>query len=771
MPVKRFFILIPFSIFVSIASWANEDELTFFNVGQGHCTLVRRVGYVPLLIDAGSKQNVQRVEDGKEAKKSKYKEKKGEKFIQDIVAKINEYWNNRTSPDGVLNVIVTHGDEDHVKYIPSIIHQLKQGGKQTDVRLLLGGVAGHYQGYRFDTPHSYYSQQYSGLFEGERLGFLNDSGCITHLYCPIGGRTGSEDDKNTWSIVTRVTINQNDRPISAILTGDAEEAVQAGMLQTLGQVRWQEIQSDILLYPHHGAKPLYPAWARVINPQAVVISAGNHRGYHHPTMEALTSLFSGMLPKQSFSLVGQMNNLNLNPTTVPAQSERLMNEVLSHRIVYHDSQNHLSENLRAILPTIQHRISTINPLVTYTSTPYTFSSEPWYITLRPGWQCAQLNFPIYTTYTSGTMVFKRKPLRTGPFDIEFKDCPTDIELMAQVIQGDLRGERKIGYRINGILDDEYGDYEDFLGLSQETIRKSFFSLQVFQKLRPNLLEDDAIKHAREIFFLSFVTIPHIETNGQKKELNDFREAHLIQFLDYFRKVTQHINLTEIQEKDFFNNVTDLLFGKAWSYKNFKTVKNFNDRIAIFNSFVSSPHYHDVLQRNDWLYLYCLLYKALPYHRPLLANNQLTTYVNRFKAIPFYNYSGTYPVGGLEDRIMQAQNIYSYCSGNSKWYEATIQDIPDLIQELRNLNINKDQTKVARDLMSWLPHSYTAPVHLTLRTIAPFIFQLDRLNKEKFKQIGKKITDALLRYPPAASHLKILEGALKNELQPSYILPF
>jgi hypothetical protein len=64
---------------------AIEDEITFFNVGQGHCTLIRRVGYVPLLIDAGSKQKVERVKSNCPDYEGSAS---GKKVISNIVNKI-----------------------------------------------------------------------------------------------------------------------------------------------------------------------------------------------------------------------------------------------------------------------------------------------------------------------------------------------------------------------------------------------------------------------------------------------------------------------------------------------------------------------------------------------------------------------------------------------------------------------------------------------------------------------------------------------------------
>ena len=54
--MRKFFITVCAFLYSTnlYATYPLKDEITFFNVGQGHAVLVNKIGYTPLLIDAGS---------------------------------------------------------------------------------------------------------------------------------------------------------------------------------------------------------------------------------------------------------------------------------------------------------------------------------------------------------------------------------------------------------------------------------------------------------------------------------------------------------------------------------------------------------------------------------------------------------------------------------------------------------------------------------------------------------------------------------------------
>lgn len=274
---------------------ASKDEIDFLNVGQGHAVLVNRVGFseppnpmpwAPLLIDAGSTKRP-------DIATSNYTWGQDESVaIQKISKRILDFWqqsHDNLLPGGTyhLNIIITHPDKDHKDFIPLILRALEEKkaklGFAFTAFILLGGKPSLYNGF-LDNPAyiKEYSSNCSGIFfKGdaflERFPQLGKSNCITHLFCP----KGIDSDPNRWSIIIRLEINAT----SAMLTGDADEMVKKGMLSSLKQAQHPttELQSDILLAPHHGAeKTFYLEWDQAVNPRAIVIGSAPRVDYRHP---------------------------------------------------------------------------------------------------------------------------------------------------------------------------------------------------------------------------------------------------------------------------------------------------------------------------------------------------------------------------------------------------------------------------------------------------------------------------------------------------------
>lgn len=112
-----FILLLSLNFFVCFAS----DEVVFYNVGEGHCTLSYKQGKDPLLIDAGSRKNI-RVERNLEEFEHPLG-KKGQHVVNSLTTKINGYWKNERVHN--LNIILTHPDNDHIGYLPHILTKLR----------------------------------------------------------------------------------------------------------------------------------------------------------------------------------------------------------------------------------------------------------------------------------------------------------------------------------------------------------------------------------------------------------------------------------------------------------------------------------------------------------------------------------------------------------------------------------------------------------------------------------------------------------------------
>jgi len=378
----------------SIGSWANDDEIDFFNVGQGHAVLVNRVGrsplsnepYAPLLIDAGSSSLPNTPHE-----QYRWEKTQSDHFVSKITSKILNFWkastNNTLQGENYkLNVIVTHGDDDHRGLVPLILRRLEEKKDSHHFTftpfLLLGGNQRHYE-----TPTNFLNQlrtEYPRTFSRDwprmslqgQLYFLETSGCITHLYCPIG--TGKNKDENTWSIIARLKVNG----ISAVITGDADATIKTNMIASLGG---QEagLKSDILLLPHHGAEGTFQAnWDEQVNPKAIVVGSAPHGGllanpiggYRHPRGEPI-----------------------LNSLRLFQGRGHIWNKVRAHAVEYYCHES-FHEQIQDAFRSHENYL--------FERVPNAALSE---LEQQPGsrWHLIWIDTPIYTLWTTGSLFFTR----------------------------------------------------------------------------------------------------------------------------------------------------------------------------------------------------------------------------------------------------------------------------------------------------------------------------------------------------------------------------
>lgn len=371
----------PFIILISLlfctsifcAEEVLKDEIVFFNVGQGHATLANKIGHVPLLVDAGSDSRPYTA--GEMYDWAKFEETT---LLTQVSDKVLQYWKN--SHGGILqggqyhlNIIITHPDKDHKGFIPGILSKLSQASQTHNFvffpHALLGGTASplHYPENFLPGCEVGYSQSCLGLFQ-DNFGFLNSSSCLTHLFCPNGKDT-TEKNKNEWSIVVRLKING----ITVMLTGDAGQEVKRQMLENLGR-DVENIVSDILLAPHHGSAEhtYHPEWDQRVNPRAIIIGAAPNRGQRgnrHPRGETIYDLLN--LP-----------NSRIWP-----------NSVMPHCVLYNCDQ-HLHDLIETSLFTQRQRLFDLIP---NRALPTEDGAKKW--------QIAWVDVPLYTLWTTGTLIF------------------------------------------------------------------------------------------------------------------------------------------------------------------------------------------------------------------------------------------------------------------------------------------------------------------------------------------------------------------------------
>lgn len=246
-------------------------EVTFFNVGQGNCTLVTCPGQKTMLVDAGYS-------------KAPMDDAHCNTIVKNIIEKIKA-----NAPKKQLFIVASHADKDHISLLTRICEPLLND--KFSFELLLGG-----------TPAFYGKEDGKAL-----LKFLekNKKKCKTTFASDITGNdhakqfadlvpsyakilsaiTSSDKklDPNDTSIIVKVC----DGTLSALLPGDATGNVTSPLIKA----KSISLLSTIYELSHHGAEshqattlPLL----RAINPRVIVLSSGLFPGnFMHPRFETI----------------------------------------------------------------------------------------------------------------------------------------------------------------------------------------------------------------------------------------------------------------------------------------------------------------------------------------------------------------------------------------------------------------------------------------------------------------------------------------------------
>lgn len=282
--MKSFFIiklLLLFSFLINTTFAADKIKVTFFDVGQGNCTLIKTPKFPPLLVDAGS-TGFRNVENFKLVKISKIKRKIVESLLPNRA--------KRSSFD--LYILVSHGDIDHYGWIKdlkltSIIPPIK-------IKFLLGGEKENYtqlfSTYLSNLPKSFSKVLYSFTSKQKEIGSFFPKG-VNGLQVNILSPLIDQKDTNASSLVLKVLYGSH----SVILTGDAtgkttDHIIAEGLKKRKNGL---DLTTTILQASHHGActeKSNNEKWLVKTSPQYVVFSAGERLDYHHPHFPTLQNI-------------------------------------------------------------------------------------------------------------------------------------------------------------------------------------------------------------------------------------------------------------------------------------------------------------------------------------------------------------------------------------------------------------------------------------------------------------------------------------------------
>lgn len=276
---------------------ADSFEVTFFNVGQGNCTLVKCPKGPPLLMDGGSAA----CPGTTQAEKNSHKQQ----TISLLDRKIAEYMPARGSS---LNIVISHGDSDHYNWVKPVVDALKKKTIKPKIRFLLGGKQSDYNAEFVTYINAYMPKSSKKIFVSEYNNLVD----IPSLNCGEAEckilAAESSNDKNENSIVLRLFYH----PYSLLLTGDATGETTDGIItknNTPGS-----LVSTILQASHHGAdseESNNDAWLSAVQPKFMIFSAGLRADYLHPKAEIakriiqIGSLQTG-LPSHSIQLYRQL---------------------------------------------------------------------------------------------------------------------------------------------------------------------------------------------------------------------------------------------------------------------------------------------------------------------------------------------------------------------------------------------------------------------------------------------------------------------------------
>lgn len=237
-------------------SLRHELEITFIDVGQGDCAIIRSPTGRTLLIDGGG------VADKPQAS-------------NDIGRWVVVPALYRRGIDHIDAVIVSHQHDDHTGGLSEVIGQVP-----TDMIL--------------DCPAGEETRGHERLLEAAkdrnikvrhaRVGDTFDlgGGAWAQVLAPVLHLASTDDDCNNSSVVVRITYGR----ISFLFTGDIESDAQKALLTQM-----PNCANTVLKVPHHGSMDSAdPAFLGAVHPAWAVISVGANNPFGHPHQVTLDML-------------------------------------------------------------------------------------------------------------------------------------------------------------------------------------------------------------------------------------------------------------------------------------------------------------------------------------------------------------------------------------------------------------------------------------------------------------------------------------------------
>lgn len=224
---------------------AGEMQVTFLDVGQGDCTIVRTEGHAAV-VDTGNNDQGEKVVS----------------YLEDQGVDTLDY------------LILTHPDADHIGGGDNVLEGIEvkkviMPDVENDTKTY-DEVMEDIEKYQVEVVHPR---------EGDSF-FLGDAAFT--VLCPEE-ELGSVEDMNGSSVGIKLVHGDN----SFVMCGDAEERSEEAMVEHFGE----ELECDVLKCGHHGSSTATSdEFLEKTDPVWAVISCGKDNSYGHPHAEVLDKL-------------------------------------------------------------------------------------------------------------------------------------------------------------------------------------------------------------------------------------------------------------------------------------------------------------------------------------------------------------------------------------------------------------------------------------------------------------------------------------------------
>jgi competence protein ComEC len=237
-----------FLYFYQASLVSNTTTVAFLDVGQGDAIYIEAPNGVQVLVDSGQNAGVVRE-----------------------LGSVMPFW------DRSIDIIIpTHADKDHIGGFPEI---LKRFDVETVYKSQTTSDTAIYR--EFLNQSSREGATILEAWADDTIILDQDAGVYLRILYP--DRNVANDPKNEASTIVQLVHGE----IEVLLTGDAGKDIERLLLFEYGDF----IESEILKIGHHGSKTSTdPQFISVVDPEYVVISAGEGNRYGHPhsnTMETL----------------------------------------------------------------------------------------------------------------------------------------------------------------------------------------------------------------------------------------------------------------------------------------------------------------------------------------------------------------------------------------------------------------------------------------------------------------------------------------------------